>query len=186
MSTVSVQQPKAAMEQTTAGPAGPPTSAADQRPSTGDGLRTVMRLHPAGVVVITACLDRPTGFCATSLTSVSLDPPTVSFAVSMHSASGQTWASTQHGIVHMLGAEQREVALAFARPGPEKFAVGWSNGPEGQPLLDGVQAWLLIRPLTRLEVGDHLVVIAEVEASNCTPGQQPLIYHDGTFYALPV
>lgn len=162
------------------------TASAVENAVTAEAVRSVMRMHPAGVVVITASAEGPTGFCATSLSSVSLDPPTVSFSVFLLSASGRAWTTTRHGIVHVLSAGQTEVARAFAVPGPQKFDSGWAIGPEGQPLLDGVQAWLLIRPRTRLVVGDHLVVIAEVEDTGCTPGLDSLVYHDGTFYALPV
>jgi len=105
-----------------------------------DALRGVMRRHAAGVVVITTGADEPTGFCATSLTSISLEPPTVSFAVAEGSASGRAWAQAEHGLVHMLRADQRELAMHFARSGPQKFAgaARWRPGPHGQPLLDGV------------------------------------------------
>src|SRR3954447_3858390 len=105
--------------------------------ATAERLRLVMRRHAAGVVVITADTGEPTGFCATSLSSVSLRPPSVAFAVHADSASGVAWRTTRHGIVHFLRAAQQEVAAAFARPGPDKFSRGWPAGPEGQPLLDG-------------------------------------------------
>src|SRR4051794_850221 len=153
--------------------------------ATAERLRMVMRRHAAGVVVITSDVGEPTGFCATSLTSVSLRPPTVAFAVHSDSASGVAWRTSSHGIVHLLRADQHELAAAFARPGPDKFDGGWSAGPEGQPLLDGVQAWLLVTPRERLLVGDHLLVVARVETTGCGPSAAPLVYHDGAFHALP-
>ena len=164
-----------------------PATRAPAWPVTGDRLREVMRQHAAGVVVITTGADEPTGFCATSLTSVCLDPPTVAFAVAAGSASGQAWARAEFGIVHVLRAEQRELAAAFARSGPEKFThrARWRHGPRGQPLLDGVLAWLLVRTTTRLTVGDHLMLLCEVEASHVQAGTAPLIYHNGDFHALP-
>lgn len=154
---------------------------------TADRLREVMRQHAAGVVVITTGTDEPTGFCATSLTSVCLDPPTVAFTVAAGSASGQAWGSAQFGIVHVLRADQRELAAAFARSGPEKFTDQgtWRPGPHGQPLLYGVLAWLVVCPRTRLTVGDHLMLICDVKASHVQAGTAPLIYHNGDFHALP-
>ncbi|MGL5810929.1 MAG: flavin reductase family protein, partial [Nocardioides sp.] len=158
----------------------------------GDTLRRVMRHHAAGVVVITTWCGEPAGFCATSLTSVSLAPPVVSFAVAVESASGRAWATVRHGLVHLLHSDQRELASQFARSGAQKFADRsyWRRGPEGQPLLDGVLAWLLISPRTRLVVGDHLVVLGDVEASSGpswadSVAAGPLVYHDGDYYALP-
>jgi flavin reductase (DIM6/NTAB) family NADH-FMN oxidoreductase RutF len=155
--------------------------------ATGSDLRQAMRQHPAGVVVITTGRDEPTGFCATSLTSVSLDPPTVSFAVHASSASGRAWAEAQLGLVHLLSADQRDLAAHFARTGPQKFAdtTRWRAGPEGQPLLEGVAAWLLVAPSTRLMVGDHLLVICDVSMTSVRGPTPPLVYHNGGYHAIP-
>lgn len=151
-------------------------------------LRATMRKHSAGVAVITTRDGGgPVGFCATSLSSVSLDPPTVCFAVAMDSTSGMAWQSASRGIVHLLCSDQAAVASAFARPGPGKFAdsTGWQWGPGGQPLLDHVLAWMLVTTRTRLPVGDHLLVICDVREAAVQPGPGPLIRHDGGFHGLP-
>ena len=154
-----------------------------------DVLRATMRQHAAGVAVITtrtARGDDPVGFCATSLNSVTLDPPTVSFAVATGSTSGAAWLTAAHGIVHLLRSDQTAVASAFARTGPEKFAgpIGWRWGPHGAPLLDGVLAWMVVSTRIRLVVGDHLLVLAEVQECVVEPGGGPLIYCDGRFEGL--
>jgi flavin reductase (DIM6/NTAB) family NADH-FMN oxidoreductase RutF len=163
------------------------TQAAPGR-AAGPDLRQVMRRHAAGVAVITCGADQPTGFCATSLTSVCLEPPMISFAVSADSDSGRAWAVTEHGLAHLLGADQQELARRFARSGPEKFGVGttWRPGPFGQPLLDDVVGWLLVNPRTRLTVGDHLMMICAVEASSLQSEACALVHHDGGFYSLPL
>ena len=149
-------------------------------------LRSTMRQHAAGVAVITTSDGGPVGFCATSLTSVSLQPPTVSFAVVLASTSGRAWRSADYGIVHLLRHDQTAVAATFARSGRDKFArVGWRWGPHGQPLLDSVLAWMLVSTRERLLVGDHLLVICDVRAASTAPSAGPLIHHDGGFHALP-
>jgi flavin reductase (DIM6/NTAB) family NADH-FMN oxidoreductase RutF len=151
-----------------------------------DVLRATMRLHATGVAVITTSDGDPVGFCATSLTSVSLEPPTISFAVVLESTSGRAWRTADYGIVHLLRQDQAPVAAAFARPGKEKFAgVSWRRGPQGQPLLDSVLAWMLVSTRERLVVGDHLLVLCDVRAASTAPGPGPLIRHDGAFHALP-
>jgi flavin reductase (DIM6/NTAB) family NADH-FMN oxidoreductase RutF len=52
-------------------------------------------------------------------------------------------------------------------------------------MLNGVVGWLLVSPRTRLTVGDHLMVICDVEASDMGTRAPPLVYHDGDFYSLP-
>lgn len=161
--------------------------AARESAAAGEALRRVMRGHAAGVAIITTGTAEPTGFCATSLASVSLDPPTVSFTVRSGSVSGRSWETAEYGLVHLPHANQRRLATAFARSGPEKFgdAVDWRPGPRGQPLLEGVQAWLLVRTVARVPVADHLVVICQVEETSLPTTTASLVYHDGHFHALP-
>jgi flavin reductase (DIM6/NTAB) family NADH-FMN oxidoreductase RutF len=150
-------------------------------------FRAVMRQHGAGVAIITTWDDGPSGFCATSLSSVSLDPPLVSFAVAAGSGSGRAWRTDRPGVVHLLRSDQAGLARAFARPGPGKFAapVSWRRGPGGQPLLDGVLAWMLVSTRLRLAAGDHLLVVCDVREAHWAPGPGPLIRHGGGFYGLP-
>lgn len=157
----------------------------------GSRMRAVMRQHASGVAVITTSVPTPSGpvlsgFCATSLTSLSLHPPMVSFAVTSTSASGRAWAGATSGIVHLLGDDQTHVAELFARAGPDKFsgAVPWAPGPQGHPLITGVLGWLLVSPRTRLELADHLLVVCDVRGCDVTSGR-PLVHHDGGFHALP-
>jgi flavin reductase (DIM6/NTAB) family NADH-FMN oxidoreductase RutF len=152
-------------------------------------LRLTMRRHAAGVSVITTCdaSGGPVGFCATSLASVSLRPPTVSFSVDASSASGRAWRSTALGIIHLLRSDQADVASAFAVSGPGKFAgsTGWRWGPSGQPLLDNVLAWMLVRTRTQLVVADHLLIVCDVRETTVQPGHGPLIHYNSRFYGLP-
>lgn len=154
---------------------------------TTSALARIMRQHSAGVAVITTRGEEPVGFCATSLSSVSLDPPTIAFSVAVDSSSGRAWQRADLGIVHLLRSDQVAVASAFARSGPHKFggAVAWRWGPGDQPLLDNVLAWMLVSTRHRLEVGDHLLVICDVRQASVTPGPGSLIRYNGAFHGLP-
>lgn len=151
-------------------------------------LGLTMRRHAAGVAVITTCDGGggPVGFCATSLTSVSLQPPTVGFWVDVNSTSGRAWRSAAHGIVHLLRSDQSDVASTFAVSGPDKFAgpIAWRWGPGRQPLLDNVLASMLVRTRTRLVVGDHVLIVCDVHNATVQPGHNPLVHYDRGFYGL--
>jgi len=151
-----------------------------------DLFKAVLRHHAAGVAVITAGADRPIGFCATSLASVSLEPPLVSFAVGLRSASWTTLATARHVAVHLLTDLQEETATRFTRPGTEKFAPGvrWHRGPYALPVLDDVLAWMVLEPTTRLHAGDHALVIGRVIEAGHAPHGGPLIHHNGGFLQL--
>ncbi|MBQ0853656.1 flavin reductase family protein [Streptomyces sp. BH-SS-21] len=152
-----------------------------------DLLRSVFRQHAAGVAVITARGDEgPVGFTATSLASVSAEPPLISFGIGTGASSWPAISRTDHVGVHVLGEHQRELAATFARSGADRFGepTAWREGPEGVPVLDDVLAWLVCRVVTRVPAGDHRVVLAEVVLGDPAGAGRPLLYHQGRFNAL--
>jgi flavin reductase (DIM6/NTAB) family NADH-FMN oxidoreductase RutF len=153
-----------------------------------DLFRALLRRHAAAVVVITAPGTPPAGFTATSFTSVSLDPPLVSFCLA-HSASAWPAVQTAEVIaVHVLTQEQEQVARTFATRGIDRFAAhgAWHPGPDGVPLLDGVLATMVCRVFQRVKAGDHTIVLAtpEVGEHHADLAVAPLVYHDGRYAAL--
>ena len=151
-------------------------------------FRQLLRRHAAAVVVITAPGEPATGFTATSFTSVSLDPPLVSFCLA-HTASA--WPAIQAAdtvAVHVLGQEQQHVARTFATRGIDRLAVhgAWRPGPDGVPLLDGVLARLVCRVVDRVRAGDHTIVLASPLTGEHGLGEAsaPLVYHSGRYAAL--
>ncbi|MER5771303.1 flavin reductase family protein [Streptomyces sp. NPDC001985] len=155
-------------------------------PASPELLRSVFRRHAAGVAVITARGEMPAGFTATSLTSVSADPPMVSFGVASTSVSGGIVARSAHVGVHILGEHQAELAATFARRGADRFGppTRWRVGPEGVPLLGGVLAWMVCRVVSRVPAGDHSLVVAEAVTGTLSSPGRPLLYHQGRFNAL--
>jgi flavin reductase (DIM6/NTAB) family NADH-FMN oxidoreductase RutF len=152
-----------------------------------DLLRSVFRRHAAGVAVITARgAAGPVGFTATSLSSVSAEPPMLSFGVSTGASSWPAISGTDHVGVHILGEHQEELAGTFARSGADRFGVptAWREGPEGVPVLDGVLAWLVCRVVARVPAGDHRIVLAEVVLGDPAGAGRPLLYHQGRFNGL--
>ncbi|BBH63910.1 flavin-dependent reductase [Actinoplanes sp. OR16] len=156
-----------------------------------DLFRNLLRRHAAAVVVITAPggdLAGPAGFTATSFTSVSLDPPLVSFCLA-HTASAWPAVSDADVVaVHVLTEEQEHVARTFSRRGIDRFAAhgDWEEGPGGVPLLGGVLARLVCRVVRRVEAGDHTIVLASPVAGAVHDdlAATPLVYHDGTYHNL--
>jgi flavin reductase (DIM6/NTAB) family NADH-FMN oxidoreductase RutF len=149
-------------------------------------FRTLLRRHAAGVVVITAPgrdgTARPAGFTATSFTSVSLDPPLVSFCLDRRSSSWPTLEDAPFVGVHVLTESQEHLARRFATSGIDRFAepVRWSAGPHGVPVLDGALAVLVCRVAERVHAGDHAIVLAEPVQGMHAEGA-PLLYHDGRY-----
>lgn len=154
----------------------------------GDLFRSVFRGHPAGVAVIaTDAGDGPVGFTATSLASLSADPPMVVFAIS---ATASAWPHVRDAdtfTVNLLSSRQEDVARRFARSGIDRFAAPtrWSRLPTGEPLLDGGRAWLRCATRPPIEAGDHFLIVGMVLEAATDPDASPLIYHDRAFHVLP-
>ncbi|WP_327312867.1 flavin reductase family protein [Streptomyces sp. NBC_01235] len=152
-----------------------------------DLLRSVFRRHAAGVAVITASGESgPVGFTATSLSSVSAEPPLLSFGIGAGASSWPAMSRAEHVGVHVLGEHQQALAATFARSGADRFGAPtvWREGPEGVPVLDDVLAWLVCRVVARIPAGDHRIVLAEVVLGDPEGVGRPLLYHQGRFTSL--
>ncbi|WP_353940785.1 flavin reductase family protein [Streptomyces sp. HUAS MG91] len=155
-------------------------------PAGPDLLRSVFRQHASGVAVITAAGGAPVGFTATSLTSVSAQPPVISFGIGVGASSWPTVAEAGHVGVHILAEDQADLAATFARSGADRFGAPtrWTEGPEGVPVLDGVLAWMVCKVIARVPAGDHRIVLAEAVCGDLPGAGRPLLYHQGRFNAL--
>ncbi|MDI6101224.1 flavin reductase family protein [Actinoplanes sp. NEAU-A12] len=151
-------------------------------------FRTLLRRHAAAVVVITAPGEPPAGFTATSFTSVSLDPPLVSFCLAHTASAWPAVADAEVVAVHVLTEEQEHVARTFSTRGIDRFAAhgDWEPGPEGVPLLARVLARLVCRVVGRVQAGDHTIVLASPETGvvHDDHAATPLVYHDGSYTHL--
>ncbi|MBB2912471.1 flavin reductase (DIM6/NTAB) family NADH-FMN oxidoreductase RutF [Streptosporangium becharense] len=149
-----------------------------------EAFRRALAVHAAGVVVITAQLEGvPVGLTATSFSSVSLDPPLVSFYVDRSSTTWPRLRSADHFAVNILASDQAELASRFARKDVDRFAepTRWRPGPLGAPLLQDVSAHLICLPHQTVDVGDHILVVGLVAETDVHSAGRPLLYHQGRF-----
>jgi flavin reductase (DIM6/NTAB) family NADH-FMN oxidoreductase RutF len=149
-----------------------------------DGFRRALAVHAAGVVVITAqSRGVPVGLTATSFSSVSLDPPLVSFYVDRSSTTWPSLRAADHFAVNVLASDQAELASRFARKDVDRFAepTRWRPGPLGAPLLQDVSAHLICLPHETVDVGDHILVVGLVAEARVHGQGRPLLYHQGRF-----
>lgn len=128
----------------------------------------------------------PVGFTATSLTSLSLSPPLVSFGIALTGSSWPTIERASSAVVNFLGAEQEPLARTFATSGIDRFAAptDWGRLPEGEPVLDGVAGWLRLSIQQIVPAGDHRIVVGRVEDAAHDDARSPLLFHDGRYLAL--
>ena len=157
---------------------------------TAELFKDAFRAHPAGLAVITAQgPDGPVGLTASSVSSVSAEPPVLTFSVSTASSSAAVLVEAGTLVVHLLGADQLGVARLFAARGADRFggALAWLPLPTGEPLLTDAPWALRCRILHRLPVGGSMIVAAEVlsiEQGDDGGGGGPLVYHNRSYHRL--
>ncbi|MDN6202601.1 MAG: flavin reductase family protein, partial [Micrococcaceae bacterium] len=150
-------------------------------------FREAFRGHPAGLAVITATGPTgPIGLTASSVSSVSADPPALVFSLSGRTTA-PLLAAADTVLVHLMDAGQADTVRLFATPGSPRFTedLEWRFLPTGEPLLHH-SAWALRCSITdRVEVGSSRVVIASVlDIQGEASGHGPLVYHDRTYHRL--
>jgi flavin reductase (DIM6/NTAB) family NADH-FMN oxidoreductase RutF len=150
-------------------------------------FKQVFRRHPAGVAVITARRPdgTPVGFTATSVSSLAAVPPLVSFNMARVSSAWPAMEGTDHVLVHMLGVDDKQLAIKMAGPAEERFAgEHWAPGPLDLPLLKGVPAWMLGRIVERVPVANNAVVVIEVEVGELGDYEEGLVYAERKYHRL--
>jgi flavin reductase (DIM6/NTAB) family NADH-FMN oxidoreductase RutF len=162
----------------------------DRPPGVGAAdLRSVMRHHASSVAIVTTGVRRtdgslaPVGCTVTSLVSVSLDPPMVSFSLRGGSSAERAWRFARYGAVNLLHEGQERLSRRFAGVHVERFGggVGW-HWDAGCPLLDDALGRLTVEPHQRVAAGDHVLILAVVTGTHiATDRRRPLLHHDGGY-----
>lgn len=144
-----------------------------------------MRRLAASVTVVVAKGDSgPVGMAATSVTSLTVDPPAVLVCVNRATALHALLEPTAPLSVNLLSKDQQDVSAAFGGgvPREQRFTVGtWDEGENGLPKLAGAQANLSCVIDAMLAYGTHSIVIARVLKAQVSEHVAPLIYQDGAY-----
>ncbi|MGV0740399.1 flavin reductase family protein [Mycobacterium syngnathidarum] len=154
------------------------------RPGPQD-MRAVLGHFCTGIAVITGHDgQRPLGFTCQSVTSVSLDPPYVSFCPSRSSSTWPLIRATGRMCVNILGDHQEAVCAQFARSSHDKFAgIAWSPAANGAPRLHDTLATIEADVEYEHSAGDHTIVVAHVTSLQAHVGQ-PLLFYRGDYGTL--
>ncbi|MGH3049447.1 MAG: flavin reductase family protein [Gaiellaceae bacterium] len=142
----------------------------------------IMASFPSGVAVVTTCTADgvPYGLTTTAVSSVSADPPTLLVCVDQGARTLPILCETGRFVVNFMREGRGNLCLLFASKADDKFArVGWRRSAGGLPLLEqDVVAWAECTISEQLEVGDHVVLLARVEAGDVLGhGLAPLMYY---------
>ena len=143
----------------------------------GELFHESMASLASGVTVVTARRDdgHPCGLAATSVSSYSAHPPSLLVSVSHESRCHGALTEAESFGVHILRADEMELAHVFAGKGDDKFAgVDWRWDGD-VPEIAGTIAYLRCRRSASFEHHDHTVLIGDLEGGRIDDGE-PLLY----------
>jgi 3-hydroxy-9,10-secoandrosta-1,3,5(10)-triene-9,17-dione monooxygenase reductase component len=148
-------------------------------------FRDALGRFVTGVAFITAAPDgEPTGLIVNSLTSVSLEPPLVSFSPSRSSLTWSRMRRAGRFGVNVLGRQHEQFAIRATPAGADRFAgLDWQPGRGGAPLLTDALASLECEIVAEYPAGDHWIVVGRVDALRVSPINDPLVFFAGKFGA---
>ncbi|TCK30913.1 flavin reductase [Ancylobacter aquaticus] len=155
------------------------------------GFRHAMGRTAAGVTVVTSDgAHGRVGVTVSSLSSLSLEPPSVLFCLHRDSRCLPVLLANGVFAANILSQGQQRVADTFAGLVPElredRFGAGeWGGLVTGAPLLQGALCRFDCRLADVFEYGTHRIITGEVVAME-THGEHPLVYSNRGYRRLEV
>ncbi len=152
-------------------------------------FRVVMRQLASGVSVVTASTNNErSGFTATSVISLSVEPPRLLVSIDKNSSTLALIRKSGGFSVSFLGAQQKDIAESFAGrsglDGARRFETGkWLPVAGTGHVVDGALANMGCVVEEMIERHDHVLTIGRVVWSDTQNGQ-PLVHWNRTFGQL--
>lgn len=144
-------------------------------------FRRALGCFATGVCLVTAADEGgATAIVVNSFTSVSLHPRLVLWCLDERSDRYAVFAKAEHWGITVLAADQQEVSAAFAKPGANRIDAEALTRWGDAPVLNRGLARFGCRTHQRLTVGDHLVIVGEVQMFAADPGPG-LTYFKGRY-----
>jgi len=151
-------------------------------------FRQALGSFPTGVCLVTTvgADGKREGMTVNSFTSVSLDPPLILWSVRNDTGSGDAFIAGRAFNLSVLACEQRELALHFARPAPDKFErfeAEFDVAGNGCPRLGSAVATFECSTYSRHREGDHTILLGRVDRFS-SRDKAPLLFHSGQMGSL--
>lgn len=145
-----------------------------------------MRRLASGVVVVATEYD---GIChglvATSVTSITAEPPTLLVCVNRSASSHQALTRSGRFSVNVLAEDDADLAMRFgsSHHRESRFSIReWTRLTTGSPVLAGSLASFDCIVTEQVEASTHTLCFGEVVNVSISSGAiRPLLYWDGAF-----
>lgn len=143
--------------------------------------------YPTGVTVIsTIHRDKLFGFTANSFTSVSLNPPILSFCLSKKAGSLSSFQNSSNFVINILAFDQANIAKHFSSQIADKFSIISYNisSISNCPIIEGVVSFAECEKIHMFDIGDHFLFTGKVLSVQICNNKPPLIYFAKNYYKL--
>jgi flavin reductase (DIM6/NTAB) family NADH-FMN oxidoreductase RutF len=149
-------------------------------------FRDALARFATGVAFVTAApAGESFGLIVNTLTSVSLEPPLVSFSPARSSLTWTRMRRAGRFGVSVLGRQHERFAKRATATGADRFAgLDWKIGPGGVPLLTDALATLECEIVAEHPTGDHWIVVGQVDVLQVSPIKDPLIFFASAYRGL--
>jgi flavin reductase ActVB len=149
-------------------------------------FRDAMASFPSGATIVTTsdASGEWWGFTASSFCSVSMDPPLVLTCLANNAQCFPAFAQAERWNIHVLQHRHADLAMRFATRGVNKFEGGeFVSDSCGLPILPDVSISLRCAAYSKVEGGDHLVLLGRVEEV-AIGSEAPFVYFRRKFHSL--
>ncbi len=160
-----------------------------KQPANDSFSLTMSRFAAAVTIVTVRFCDEIHGMTATAVCSVSRIPPLLLVCVAKSTRTHELIERSRIFAVNLLHHEQREMAERFAGRSshePDRFLnVLYGHAITGAPILDDGLGYYDCEVVSAYCGGDHTIFVGQVVASGRGCVGRPLIYHEGSYCAVP-
>lgn len=151
----------------------------------GEIFKSLMRNIASTVAVITtnqAGLQH--GMTATAICSVSAEPATILIVVNRSTRSHPILSATRTFTVNILAEHQHDISGRFSSKHQDPFSgIEYRVGSNGNPIIEGVAAYIECAIVSDVDVGTHTIFIGRVVGGDVSR-VLPLVYHEGEYKSL--
>lgn len=150
-------------------------------------LRDALGVYPTGVSVVTARAPdgHLVGVTVGSFTSVSLEPPLVSFSLSKKLYSAAKVLEADLFAINVLHEDQTDVSTVFAGAGTAKWdGLEPREGAAGCPVLEDCMAVFECAKHACFDGGDHVIVLGRILNFETDARNRPLLFFRGKYHGV--
>jgi flavin reductase (DIM6/NTAB) family NADH-FMN oxidoreductase RutF len=129
---------------------------------------------------------RPVGLTCNSFSSVSLEPPLVSWGLRINSRNLEAFRQAGSFAINILAEDQKHLSAHFANGAiADKFeGVAWRAGQQGLPVIEDCVATFECSKFAEHLAGDHVLFLGQVIRFDHGRHEDSLVFYKGAYMML--